>query len=350
MGENSGAHAVGGQGEPRPEKLPERPTASPETEQAPTAGMAFIPAGTFLMGSDHHYPEEAPAHEVSVDGFWIDIYAVTNERFQRFVEATGYVTIAERPLNPQDYPGALPELLVPGSIVFQQPPHRVDLGNPNNWWTYVPGADWRHPQGPGSSITGLEKHPVVHVAYVDAAAYAEWQGKTLPTEAQWERASRGGLKGAVYSWGNEFTPGGRLMANTWQGEFPWQNLRADGRTGTLPVGSFPPNGYGLHDMAGNVWEWTADWYQPRHPDKAPDSCCIPVNPRGGGQEQSYDPAQPEIRIPRKVLKGGSHLCAANYCLRYRPAARIPEMIDTSTSHIGFRCVLNVSEAVSRQER
>lgn len=324
------------------ENRSDRTTTSPEVAQAPPPGMAFIHGGSFLMGSDHHYPEEAPAHEVRVDGFWMDIYAVTNEQFQRFVEATGYVTIAERPRNPLDYPGALPELLVPGSIVFQQPSQRVDLRNPQNWWAYIPGANWRHPQGPGSSLLGRERHPVVHIAYTDAEAYAAWSGKTLPSEAQWERAARGGLEGAEYTWGNEFAPGGRLMANTWQGEFPWQNLRADGWTGTRPGGSFAPNGYGLYDMAGNVWEWTTDWYQGSHPENAAKACCIPLNPKGGAQEQSYDPAQPEIRIPRKVLKGGSHLCAPNYCMRYRPAARIPEMIDTSTSHIGFRCVLNVS--------
>ncbi|MFL5626269.1 MAG: formylglycine-generating enzyme family protein [Ktedonobacteraceae bacterium] len=304
-------------------------------------GMVWIPGGTFLMGSDHHYPEEAPAHEVSVDGFWMDKYTVTNEQFQRFVEATAYVTVAERPLNPDDYPGALPELLVPGSVVFQQPPYRVDLNNPNNWWAYVPGANWRHPEGPDSSLEGRENHPVVHVAYEDAEAYAAWMGKTLPTEAQWERAARGGLEGAIYTWGNEFAPEGTMMANTWQGEFPWQNLLTDGYARTAPVGSFPPNGYGLYDMAGNVWEWTTDWYQAHHPNKPSRACCAPVNPKGAAREDSFDPAQPMIRIPRKVLKGGSYLCAPNYCLRYRPAARIPEMIDTSTGHIGFRCILNM---------
>jgi formylglycine-generating enzyme required for sulfatase activity len=270
----------------------------------------------------------------------MDRYAVTNAQFRRFVEETGYITVAERPLDSRDYPGALPELLVPGSAVFQKPPQRVDIRDYRNWWAYVPGASWRHPQGPDSSLEGREEHPVVHVAYEDAEAYATWAGKTLPTEAQWERAARGGLEGAVYTWGNEFAPDGKLMANTWQGEFPWQNLRPDGNFGTLPVGSFPPNGYSLYDMAGNVWEWTIDWYQPRHPAEARKPCCIPVNPRGGPKEQSFDPAQPQIRLPRKVLKGGSYLCAPNYCLRYRPAARSPETIDTSTCHTGFRCVVN----------
>jgi len=205
----------------------------------------------------------------------------------------------------------------------------------------VPGANWRHPEGPDSSLEGRENHPVVHVAYEDAEAYATWVGKTLPTEAQWERAARGGLEGATYTWGNEFAPGGIMMANTWQGEFPWQNLLTDGYARTAPVGSFPPNGYGLYDMAGNVWEWTTDWYQAHHPNESARACCAPVNPKGAAREESFDPAQPLIRIPRKVLKGGSYLCAPNYCLRYRPAARIPEMIDTSTGHIGFRCIFNM---------
>lgn len=309
-------------------------------------GMVWIPGGTFLMGSDHHYPEEAPVHEVSVDGFWIDKYTVTNEQFRCFVEATAYVTVAERPLNPDDYPGALPELLVPGSVVFQQPPHRVDLHDSNTWWAYITGANWRHPEGPKSSLEGREEHPVVHVAYEDAEAYAAWAGKMLPTEAQWERAARGGLENTIYTWGNEFAPGGTLMANTWQGEFPWQNLMIDGYARTAPVGSFPPNGYGLYDMAGNVWEWTTDWYGDHHTGKLAKACCVPVNPKGATQEESFDLAQPSIRIPRKVLKGGSFLCAPNYCLRYRPASRIPEMIDTSTCHIGFRCILNVSHNAS----
>ncbi|HLI87120.1 MAG TPA: formylglycine-generating enzyme family protein [Ktedonobacteraceae bacterium] len=301
--------------------------------------MVWISGGTFQMGSEDFYPEEGPVHPVTVDGFWMDRYAVTNAQFQAFVEATGYVTVAERPLAAKDYPGAEPALLVPGSAVFQKPAGRVDLRVPN-WWAYVPGANWRHPEGPESTLEGREQHPVVHVAYEDARAYAAWAGKELPTEAQWEYAARGGLEGAIYTWGDEFAPGGKLMANTWQGEFPRQNLCLDGYEGTSPVGSFPPNGYGLFDMAGNVWEWTSDWYQPRHSAPASKPCCVPLNPRGAAREQSLDPAAPELSIPRKVLKGGSYLCAPNYCLRYRPAARIPETIDTSTCHIGFRCVLN----------
>lgn len=300
--------------------------------EAPS-GMAWIPGGAFLMGSDHHYPEEAPAHKVTVKGFWMDIYAVTNIQFRRFVEETQYLTLAERAPNPQDYPQADPALLVPGSAVFRQPPHRVDLRNPGNWWEYMPGANWQHPEGPASSLEGRWNHPVTHVAYEDALAYATWAGKQLPTETQWERAARGGLEAAIYAWGNEFTPGGKFMANTWQGAFPCQNLRADAQMGTLPVGSFPPNSYGLYDMIGNVWEWTTDWYQAHHSTRG---CCHPIDPTGACMEQSLDPVDSQ---PRKVLKGGSFLCAPNYCQRYRPAARIPETIDTSTCHLGFRCVI-----------
>ena len=305
----------------------------------PDQGMVWIPGGTFQMGSDDHYPEEAPAHRVTVDAFWMDRCAVTNEEFARFVAATGHVTFAELPPKAEDYPGALPEMLTPGSLVFRKPAQRVDIRNIGNWWAYLARADWRHPQGPESSLDGRGRHPVVHVAYENAKAYAAWAGKSLPTEAEWEFAARGGLEEATYAWGNEFAPDGRMMANTWQGEFPWQNLCEDGFEGTAPVGSFPPNGYGLYDMAGNVWQWTTDWYRPQHPGDAPKACCVPINPRGGAKGESYDPAQPEIRIPRKVLKGGSHLCAPNYCLRYRPAARFPEPVDTSTSHVGFRCIV-----------
>jgi formylglycine-generating enzyme required for sulfatase activity len=305
--------------------------------------MIWVPGGTFRMGSDRHYAEEAPVHRVTVDGFWMDRYPVTNARFARFVGDTGHVTFAELPPDPGDYPGADPAMLYVGSLVFRKPLVRVDLRNSHNWWAFVRGADWRNPQGPGSSIDGLESHPVVHVAYHDAEAYAAWARKELPTEAEWEFAARGGLDGAEYAWGDELTPGGHHMANTWQGEFPWQNARADGYEGTSPVDAFPPNGYGLHDMIGNAWEWTSDWYRPRHAADQAKACCVPRNPRGAGEEQSYDPRQPEIRIPRKVLKGGSHLCAPNYCRRYRPAARFPEPVDTSTCHVGFRCIVRVDQ-------
>ena len=307
---------------------------------APAENMLWIPGGTFRMGSDAHYPEEAPAHIVSVQGFWMDKFAVTNADFKRFVEASGHVTLAERPAKAEDYPGAKPEMLVPSSVMFRRTDGPVDLRNHFNWWVYVAGADWRHPRGPASSIRKLMDHPVVHVAYDDACAYARWAGKELPTEAEWEFAARGGLDGAEFCWGDELMPGGKSMANTWQGEFPWQNLCEDGYEWTAPVGSFPANGYGLHEMAGNVWEWTTDWYQEH--GKIKHACCTIDNPRGGDAEQSYDPNTPDVRIPRKVMKGGSYLCAPNYCRRYRPAARMPQAIDTSTCHLGFRCIVRAA--------
>ena len=306
------------------------------------ADLCFVPAATFLMGSDHHYPEEAPAHVVAVDAFWMDRYPVTNRDFDRFVRATGYVTLAERPVDPALYPGAKPEFLVPSSVLFEKPAGRVDLRNAYNWWRYIPGADWRHPRGPRTSLQGLWNHPVVHVAFEDATAYAKWAGKELPTEAEWELAARGGLDGAEFVWGDELAPNGELRANTWQGEFPWQNTLEDGYEWTAPVGSFPPNGYGLHEMAGNVWEWTTDWYSSSH-EGGTSACCAPTNPRGGSLEQSFDPAQ-AIKIPRKVMKGGSYLCAPNYCRRYRPAARMAQPIDTSTCHLGFRCIVRSAPA------
>jgi formylglycine-generating enzyme len=302
-------------------------------------GMVPITGGTFRMGSDKHYPEEAPAHRVTVDPFFIDKTPVTNRQFKAFVKATGHVTFAQIPPDPNDYPGALPHMLYAGSLVFSPPSRQVDLLNWGEWWTFLKGADWRHPYGPKTNINHLDNHPVVHVSFADALAYARWAGKDLPTEAEWEFAARGGLDSAEYAWGGEFTPGGKHQANTWQGEFPRQNLHEDGFERTSPVMAFPPNGYGIYDMIGNVWEWTSDWYSPKHEADAPKACCIPVNPRGGREDTSYDGCLPEIRIPRKVLKGGSHLCAANYCRRYRPAARHPEPVDTSTSHVGFRCVI-----------
>jgi len=313
---------------------------------APHPGMLWIPGGTFRMGSEDFYPEERPVHEVAVDGFWMDCYAITNEQFGRFVAATNYLTLAEREPNPADFPGAPPENLVPGSMVFQKTRGAVDLHNYANWWAWVPGASWRHPLGPHSSLNSLEEHPVVHIAYEDAEAYVNWAGKELPTETEWELAARGGLDGKKFTWGDEHFPDGKAMANSWQGEFPWQNILLDGFEGTSPVGSFPPNGYGLFDMAGNVWEWTCDWFVQRHADEIVKSCCGPtVNPRIGSPEKSYDPRQPQFRIPRKVVKGGSHLCAPNYCLRYRPAARQPQMIDTGMSHIGFRCILRTGRTL-----
>jgi len=315
--------------------------------------MVWVPGGAFRMGSDRHYPEEAPAHSVSVAGFWIDCAPVTNSEFHRFVRATGHVTVAELVPNAADYPGALPNMLRAGSLVFTPPKHAVDLQRWEQWWQFKFGANWRRPYGPRSSIAGLVDHPVVHVAYRDAMAYAQWAGKDLPTEAEWEYAARGGQdSSAEFAWGDEFTPAGRHLANTWQGKFPQENLAADGYERTSPVGAFPPNGCGLYDMIGNVWEWTSDWYAPRHNGNAAKACCVPSTPHSALEIASYDPAQPEIRVPRKVLKGGSHLCAPNYCRRYRPAARHAQPVDTSTSHVGFRCVLreNRSEGDSPRGR
>lgn len=301
-------------------------------------GMVWIPGGTFAMGSDRHYPEEAPVHRVSVSGFWIDATPVTNAQFRQFVQATGYVTWAEIAPDAKDYPGALPHMLKAGGLVFTPPRHDVDLRDFSQWWRFTFGACWRRPYGKGSHIGGLADHPVVQVACRDAEAYAAWAGKEVPTEAEWELAARGGLKGAEFAWGEELTPGGRHMANTWQGAFPLENLRSDGWARTSPVRAFPANGYGVHDMIGNVWEWTADWYSARHAADAAKACCIPDNPRGAAIDESHDPRD-ALRIARKVLKGGSHLCAPNYCRRYRPAARHAEPVDTSTSHVGFRCIV-----------
>ena len=294
------------------------------------------------MGSDRHYPEEAPAHPVSVDGFWMDAAPVTNRQFLEFVNATKFVTVAERTPDNRSYPGAKPGMLRAGSLVFKQPDHPVSTDDITQWWRYVFGASWRRPYGRKTSIGTKLDHPVVHIAYADAKAYADWAGKVLPTEAEWELAARGGLDGAEYGWGDDLTPDGKHMANTWQGRFPTQNLAEDGFERTSPVGHYPPNGYGLYDMIGNVWEWTEDFWTSRHPEPADSPCCTPKNPRGGTKDASFDPRETEIRIPRRVVKGGSHLCAPNYCRRYRPAARHTHPEDTSMSHLGFRCVLRNS--------
>ena len=294
--------------------------------------MVRIEGGTFRMGSDRFYPEEAPVRDVHIEAFSIDTHTVTNEEFSKFVRKTGYVTIAERALDPADFPGAPLENLVPGALVFHMTEGPVDLRDYSQWWSWVPGASWKHPEGPGSSVKSRPDHPVIHVAFEDAESYARWAGKRLPTEAEWEFAARGGLDGKDFVWGDDAEPGGTPFANTWQGEFPWQNLCTDGFERTAPVGRFPANGYGLYDMAGNVWEWTTDWYaHERSGVQSP--CCA-----GDARERSYDPCQPGTRIPRKVLKGGSFLCAPSYCLRFRPAARSPQAIDTGMSHLGFRCV------------
>src|SRR3954453_22794925 len=278
---------------------------------ASRTNMALVPGGTFLMGAEGFYPEERPVHRVAVDAFWMDRAPVTVAEFRRFVKATGYRTVAERPLDPADYPDADPTLLVPGSLVFQPTRGPVDLRDVSNWWRDVPGARWDRPEGAGSDAYTRARHPVVHVAYEDAEAYARWAGKALPTEAEWEYAARGGLDGKTFAWGDELAPQGQMLANSWQGGFPWQNLMLDGFAGTSPVDAFPPNGYGLFDMTGNVWEWTRDSFTASHDEKP---CCAPPS---------------NERVPRRIIKGGSHLCAPNYCLRFRPAARQGEAVDTS---------------------
>jgi formylglycine-generating enzyme len=293
--------------------------------------MVWIADGHFLMGSEDFYPEERPVHRRTVRGLWMDHHPVTNAEFRRFVKDTGHITTAETAPLGVDFPDASDDQLVPGSLVFTPPGHPVPLHDYRAWWSWVPGAEWRHPEGPGSTLHGRERHPVVHVSHADAAAYASWAGKELPTEAEWEYAARGGLDGATYAWGNTPTVGGRLMANTWHGRFPHENLHLDGYERTSPIGSFPPNGYGMVDVCGNVWEWTTSNFTPDHSDATTPQpvgrpCCGPA----AATQSSEGPL---------VIKGGSHLCAPNYCLRYRPAARQAQTADTSTSHLGFRCVL-----------
>ncbi len=300
--------------------------------------MIWIEGGSFLMGSEDFYPEEGPVHRVRVDGFFMDATPVTNRDFSRFVTDAGYVTVAERAPDPSLYPGADPAILQPGSLVFRAPKSLGDMRFWGDWWHYVPGACWHRPDGIAPLAEEMMDHPVVQVSHADAEAYARWAGKALPSEAEWEFAARGGVEGATFAWGEEFEPAGRRMANIWDGKFPMVDPTGKAQFGTTPVAIFPANGYGLSDMIGNVWEWTDDYWTDRHPDDAVKSCCVPSDPRVATAEQSYDLRQPAIRIPRKVLKGGSHLCAPNYCRRYRPAARHPEMIDSATTHVGFRCV------------
>jgi len=429
---------------------PRRSSAGgPAPGRPPSRDMLWIPGGTFPMGSNSHYPEEAPLHPVSVEGFWMDRTPVTNAQFLKFVKATGHLTLAERPADPALYPDALPDRLVPSSIVFVPPGASVRLGDPYQWWQYVAGAHWRHPEGPGSSIKGREHHPVVHIAYEDALAYATWAGKALPSEAEWERAAWGGLEGVEFAWGSELHPGGQPRANTWQGPFPHHNSRLDGWERTSPVGSFPANGFGLLDMIGNVWEWTDDWYQEHRTgvgesaggrgesreswgglgdsresggmrgetresegerwesrerwgsrehrgevrgagngevwnersswegersgsgkgvgrgsngagqgngeqpgdggETGDGGCCASLKESAhaeaearaaaNSRQRSIDPASQHGQIPRKVVKGGSFLCAPNDCQRYRPAARLAQGIDTATCHMGFRCIV-----------
>lgn len=304
--------------------------AAAPAPDAPTAGMVWVEGGAYAMGAAPLKPEEGPPRTVRVDGFWIGRTEVTNAQFARFVAATGYVTLAERPLDPAAYPGASPDALQPSSLVFTPPAQGAPARAPGDWWRVVAGADWRRPEGPGSSITGREQHPVVHIGYEDALAYARWLGHDLPTEAEWEYAARGGIDGARFVWGEAADAEG-ARANVWQGVFPVLDTAADGyRAQPAPVGCFPPNGHGLHDMAGNVWEWTRDWYRPGL------SAADETNPAGPPRAAAYDPGDPSA--PKHVLKGGSYLCSEDFCWRYRPAARTAGPPDGGASHIGFRTV------------
>ena len=331
-------------------------TATPTAARRRVKGMVLVPGGGFRMGSADFYPEERPVRRVEVDAFWIDEHPVTVAEFRRFAKATGYVTVAERPLDPAQYPEADPALLRPGSLVFYPTRGPVRLDDVSQWWRYTQGANWRHPRGPGSTLDGLDQHPVTHVAAEDADAYAAWAGKELPTEAEWEFAARGGLDRATFTWGDDPAPKDKPMANTWQGEFPWRNAKPPRKQGTSAVKSYPPNGFGLYDMAGNVWEWTSDFYAApaltpaAGAPAAARACCGPRNPRMTSAEASLAPGQPGAHIPRRVIKGGSHLCAPNYCLRYRPAARQGEAIDTSTAHLGFRCIIRDPHAQTPQNQ
>ncbi|MGW6006961.1 formylglycine-generating enzyme family protein [Oerskovia enterophila] len=367
-----------------------RPGARSATDGTSTLSpLVPLPGGTYRRGSTEFYPDEAPVHEVTVGPFEIEQHPVTNAQFAAFVDATGYVTVAERPLDPADYPGVAVEDLQPGALVFTPTAGPVNLSDWRQWWRWQPGARWSAPHGPGSSITGREDHPVVQVSFEDAQAYAAWAGRSLPTEAEWEYAGRGGLDGARFAWGDEYQPDGELLANHWQGSFPYRNTGAQGWVGTSPVGTFPANGFGLADMTGNVWEWTSSFYTPSHAADARTAeevaaardaltieipaCCAPSTgaamaaahpaphdplgsrstvegagdaPAGSSDALAAASAEPGSAIPRKVLKGGSHLCAPEYCLRYRPAARSPQAVDTATSHIGFRCVVRPPVAVA----
>jgi formylglycine-generating enzyme required for sulfatase activity len=298
-------------------------------------GMVWIPGGVYWRGNDtKRHGDARPWHLVEVDGFWMDAAVVTNEQFAKFVKATGYDTVAERKPKAEDFPGAPPDKLVAGSVVFTPPKGPVPLNNHLRWWSYVPGANWQHPEGPDSDLKGRAKHPVVHVAYEDALAYCKWAGKRLPTEAEFEFAARGGLNKNQYAWGDEFRPGGKFMANTWQGRFPYENTGDDGYKGTAPVGSFPPNRFGLSDMAGNVWQWCSDWYRHDYYRTLAAPAQPARNPQGPAD--SFDPSEP--RVAKRVMRGGSYLCTDQYCTAYEVGARGKGAPDTGTNHLSFRCV------------
>ena len=309
------------------ESRAESPASTTPPGPAP-AGMAWVPGGAFWMGDDE-FNDARPVHRVEVDGFWMDKTEVTNAQFARFVGETGYVTVAERTPDPKDFPGVPPEDLKAGSIVFTPPANAVDLRDHGQWWRYVPGASWRQPDGPGSTVEGKDDLPVVHVCYEDAVAYAKWAGKRLPTEAEWEFAARGGLDRKPYAWGDEQKPGGQWLANIWQGQFPAENTAEDRFPRAAPVASFPANAFGLHDMAGNVWEWCADWYRP-------DAYAASARRNPTGPEDSFDPVEPGL--PKRVQRGGSFLCSDVYCVRYKPGTRGKGEVTSGASHVGFRCV------------
>lgn len=332
--------------------------ASPaQAAEAGPSGMVLIPAGEFTMGSDADYalPNEKPAHRVKISAFYMDTHPVTNADFAKFVEATGYKTVAERPVDWEEIKKQVPpgtpkppdEALQPGSLVFRPTTGPVPLNNMAAWWEWTTGADWRHPEGPGSDLTGRENHPVVHIAWEDAQAYAKWAGKRLPTEAEWEYAARGGLEGKRYAWGNEERTDGQWRANRWNGRFPYENTKDDGFAGTSPVGSFPANGYGLHDMGGNVWNWCSDIYHgSAHAEKTGGACCDPQGPTIAVEARPLpgDPSPPDVPgALRRVMKGGSFLCSPDYCESYRPSARRGTSPDTGSSHVGFRCARSVAE-------
>jgi formylglycine-generating enzyme required for sulfatase activity len=336
---------------PPPAFAPTIPNKTPPPGPAPK-GMVWIPGGEFSMGAEksgdsicsvgmNPAGDAGPVHRVYVDGFWMDAADVTNDEFEKFVKATGYVTIAEKAPTKEEFPTAPPENLVAGSVVFTPPPQPVPLDDHYQWWSYVKGADWRHPEGPQSSIKGRGNYPVVQVAYPDAVAYAKWAGKRLPTEAEWEFAARGGLSGKTFAWGDEFKPKGKHMANTYQGQFPVKDSGEDGFVGIAPVKSFPPNGYGLYDMAGNVWQWCSDWYRPDYYLRLAATGGVTRNPQG--PESPFDPAEPTEK--KRVQRGGSFLCTDQYCTRYMVGTRGKGEVTSAANHIGFRCVRDAAATV-----